>query len=304
MTKQPAGPPMTLGNMRELGVQRLVASCLNDANGLVRGAYRPKKPWLIATRANFPVLNRDEENRIGFEGDRATDVEAIYLGKKVPPRPKRGNDTLPLFVTIKLSTPGVRKKLYKALKKGSEKERRFFINAYSRNFRERDHRKGKNPKPDRQRGFPESARGGVVTLQDQHIESDAVRAGPSHEPGRRRSTTRKSCREIAAPKPDAPIGPSGSLLGSKGPPRPRARQWFDLQGHLLRASPSCIPTQARLLSGVRWTCRDFVENLETGRDSCTSACDRLLNTPSGRGADFASASASFRFMLRMLRHDQ
>jgi hypothetical protein len=29
--KQPAGPPMTLANMRELGVQRLVAYCLNDA---------------------------------------------------------------------------------------------------------------------------------------------------------------------------------------------------------------------------------------------------------------------------------
>jgi hypothetical protein len=29
--KHPAGPPMTLGNMRELGVQRLIASCLNDA---------------------------------------------------------------------------------------------------------------------------------------------------------------------------------------------------------------------------------------------------------------------------------
>jgi hypothetical protein len=29
--KQPPGPPMTLGNMRALGVQRLVASCLNDA---------------------------------------------------------------------------------------------------------------------------------------------------------------------------------------------------------------------------------------------------------------------------------
>jgi hypothetical protein len=29
--RQPAGPPMTLGNMRELGVQRLIASCLNDA---------------------------------------------------------------------------------------------------------------------------------------------------------------------------------------------------------------------------------------------------------------------------------
>ena len=31
MAKQPPGPPMTLGNMRALGVQRLVASCLNDA---------------------------------------------------------------------------------------------------------------------------------------------------------------------------------------------------------------------------------------------------------------------------------
>jgi hypothetical protein len=29
--KHPPGPPMTLGNMRELGVQRLIASCLNDA---------------------------------------------------------------------------------------------------------------------------------------------------------------------------------------------------------------------------------------------------------------------------------
>jgi hypothetical protein len=29
--KQPAGPPMTLGNMRDLGVKRLIASCLNDA---------------------------------------------------------------------------------------------------------------------------------------------------------------------------------------------------------------------------------------------------------------------------------
>jgi hypothetical protein len=26
-----AGPAMTLGNMRDLGVQRLIASCLNDA---------------------------------------------------------------------------------------------------------------------------------------------------------------------------------------------------------------------------------------------------------------------------------
>ena len=29
--KHPPGPPMTLKNMRELGVQNLIASCLNDA---------------------------------------------------------------------------------------------------------------------------------------------------------------------------------------------------------------------------------------------------------------------------------
>jgi Zn ribbon nucleic-acid-binding protein len=29
--KQPAGPAMTLGNMRALGVKRLIASCLNPA---------------------------------------------------------------------------------------------------------------------------------------------------------------------------------------------------------------------------------------------------------------------------------
>ena len=29
--KNPAGPPMTLANMRALGVQRLIASCLSDA---------------------------------------------------------------------------------------------------------------------------------------------------------------------------------------------------------------------------------------------------------------------------------
>jgi hypothetical protein len=29
--KQPHGPPMTLGNMRELGVQRLIAFCHNNA---------------------------------------------------------------------------------------------------------------------------------------------------------------------------------------------------------------------------------------------------------------------------------
>jgi hypothetical protein len=31
MTKQPHGPPMTLGNVRELGVRGLAVSCLNHA---------------------------------------------------------------------------------------------------------------------------------------------------------------------------------------------------------------------------------------------------------------------------------
>jgi transposase len=31
MAKHPPGDPMTLANMRELGVQNLIASCLNDA---------------------------------------------------------------------------------------------------------------------------------------------------------------------------------------------------------------------------------------------------------------------------------
>ena len=31
MLRHPPGPPMTLGNMRELGVQHLIAFCLNDA---------------------------------------------------------------------------------------------------------------------------------------------------------------------------------------------------------------------------------------------------------------------------------
>jgi hypothetical protein len=29
--KHPTGPPMTIGNMRQLGVQLLIASCLSNA---------------------------------------------------------------------------------------------------------------------------------------------------------------------------------------------------------------------------------------------------------------------------------
>jgi hypothetical protein len=51
VTKLPHGPPMTLGNMRELGVQRLVAHCLNPScrhEGLIDVSNYPAEtevPW-------------------------------------------------------------------------------------------------------------------------------------------------------------------------------------------------------------------------------------------------------------------
>ena len=51
ITKQPHGQPMTLGDMRHLGVQRLVATCLNDAcrhRGLIDVSKYPadtEVPW-------------------------------------------------------------------------------------------------------------------------------------------------------------------------------------------------------------------------------------------------------------------
>jgi hypothetical protein len=54
--KQPHGPPMTLGNMRQLGVQHLVATCLNDAcrhQGLIDVSSYPadaEVPWFASGR--------------------------------------------------------------------------------------------------------------------------------------------------------------------------------------------------------------------------------------------------------------
>ena len=48
---QPYGPPMTLGNMRQSGVQRLIAYCLNNACGhsalvdVSRYANEVEVPW-------------------------------------------------------------------------------------------------------------------------------------------------------------------------------------------------------------------------------------------------------------------
>ena len=53
--KQPAGPPMDLGNMRELGVQRLVASCLNDACHDRGDHGDPMVAALAASAAAIPI---------------------------------------------------------------------------------------------------------------------------------------------------------------------------------------------------------------------------------------------------------
>ena len=60
--KQPPGPPMTLGNMRELGVRRLLVSCLNPEclhGGLLDVSAWPAETavpsfipaWSVATAA-------------------------------------------------------------------------------------------------------------------------------------------------------------------------------------------------------------------------------------------------------------
>ena len=52
--KRPPGPAMTLGNMRELGVKRLIASCLNDAcrhTALI-------EVWSYPAETEIPVTTR------------------------------------------------------------------------------------------------------------------------------------------------------------------------------------------------------------------------------------------------------
>ena len=54
--KHPPGPPMTLGNMREPGVQHLIAYCLND---MLRSEGSISSPtWDVCTARRLP---RDSE---------------------------------------------------------------------------------------------------------------------------------------------------------------------------------------------------------------------------------------------------
>lgn len=59
---------------------------LGHSGGIVRGVFRPSK-WVSATRVNFPDLEEDIPDRIGFIGEMA-ESETInrYLGHRVPDR--------------------------------------------------------------------------------------------------------------------------------------------------------------------------------------------------------------------------
>ena len=68
--KQPPGEPMTLGNMRKLGVQRLVACCLNPHclhEGLIdvsKIADEIEVPSFPAAGRGFPPLNSFQTDKI------------------------------------------------------------------------------------------------------------------------------------------------------------------------------------------------------------------------------------------------
>jgi hypothetical protein len=70
--KQPAGPPMTLGNMRDLGVQKLIASCLNDACRHV---------------ALIDVWNYPAETEIPYFRSRVVCAKCGSRGNKIDVRP-------------------------------------------------------------------------------------------------------------------------------------------------------------------------------------------------------------------------
>ena len=78
--KHPPGPPMTLGNMRALGVQRLVASCLKDAcrhTALI-------EVWSYPAETEMPYFSR----RVVCAkcGARGRDIDVRPNWKEQPPQ--------------------------------------------------------------------------------------------------------------------------------------------------------------------------------------------------------------------------
>jgi hypothetical protein len=65
-SKQPHGPSMMLGNMRDLGVQRLLVSCLNHAcrhDALLD--VSPSRTWISGGRRRRPTMPTGGSNPTG-----------------------------------------------------------------------------------------------------------------------------------------------------------------------------------------------------------------------------------------------
>jgi hypothetical protein len=90
--KQPHGPPMTLANMRDLGVQRLIASCLNDA------CRRTALSIELSGRARSPVFQKQsglrqvrqpaKQDRPAAELERAADAAFCVRNYRSRPLPR------------------------------------------------------------------------------------------------------------------------------------------------------------------------------------------------------------------------
>ena len=97
--KQPPGPPITLGNMRELGVQRLVAHCLNPAcrrEGLIDVSKYPgdtEVPWF----ANKVVCAKC--------GSRGRHIDVRPNWKEPALRRKPNRQALAMSVSVRLAAP-------------------------------------------------------------------------------------------------------------------------------------------------------------------------------------------------------
>ena len=71
---------------------------LAHVRGLVVGAFRPRQPWIEATKENFPgLLGDDIPSKRGFVGEEAEEgIWNYYVGKRVPARYRKKGAAFPV----------------------------------------------------------------------------------------------------------------------------------------------------------------------------------------------------------------
>jgi hypothetical protein len=71
---------------------------LAHVRGLVVGAFRPRQPWIEATKENFPgLLGDDIPGKRGFVGEDAEEaIWNYYVGKRVPARYRKKGAAFPV----------------------------------------------------------------------------------------------------------------------------------------------------------------------------------------------------------------